>query len=573
MVLSSEIIENRTAGMVTKNIVAIEPYANETMVIARDNINATINLDLDGMSKTLANSGYRFGGLFMLRNKKCKFNVKSKNIGYHDISVYDGNTDNLIYLYTKNCRGEPSSSCIYLGGNNSNNRFTIDAVDVEHQVIYSNASSLYIDRLTCVNVQKVIDIRPNSRCYAKNVRAYGVTGAMALVTGGVGWMGDELNYGELWLDDSSIWGCSPTTYGLVNHGKFHYKNLLLHSDYPINNQSGHPDWITGVNLITKPTSEPMPTPPDLPELTEKRRMGVWLPITSVETMYGHSYTSDPALFAKDYFYTKPYFAAIMISVDQTSRLYWANYGWSQWLKKLCDIGDTDGFVVILDIGWTVDLEADWTYISNALDIIGVHPSLIVGMDCEHMKFSIAYPRNHSNLVATISRYMSMVKGKGISWGAHYYPTAFSGLLSNAELASFGLWTTHTNYPFEGDVTELGAGTDPSIYLGMSAGIWNSAATAIWSRTTLQNVFNYWKALPSQVRQYGILCGYLDVDNTPTYLDADFRSLIEEIFNKGGYPDLVTMPEPITPTPSTFVKKVLMGTGFIIDLLLGIITLR
>ena len=98
---------------------------------------------------------------------------------------------------------------------------------------------------------------------------------------------------------------------------------------------------------------------------------------------------------------------------------------------------------------------------------------------------------------------------------------------------------HTNYPFEGEPESyLSDHKTDGIYNGQTVGIWNAADQANWNLNTTGKVFQRWSQLSDSVRKYGILCGYLDLDGSFTYLDSNWRNMIYNL--QRNYPNLTTM---------------------------------
>lgn len=289
----------------------------------------------------------------------------------------------------------------------------------------------------------------------------------------------------------------------------------------------------------------------------KRRIGFWIPIQHIGTVWGQGVT--PRVFADAYFHSKPYPAVVYVSFDSMNPAVWNGFYWTQWVRDLAVIGDVEGFQICVafaiynppGLPRTVFDEALWIQMGQALDLLAGHQSIAyVGIQGEYMSHGFpAGTLTHDNIISVFSRYKGMVESRGMKFGCHYYPSPFAAYLSASEMAQFGPWAAHTNYPFEGEpASYLSKGTDPSTYVGMTAGIWNSAATASWNLQALQTVFNYWKNITTAVRQYGLLIGYLDSDGSFTYMDDGWKQLIYDVFNRGNYPDLITMEDHVPPTP-------------------------
>ena len=290
-------------------------------------------------------------------------------------------------------------------------------------------------------------------------------------------------------------------------------------------------------LIVALITNAIPPIGEVNAVTITRRVGLWIPFNALHEIYRDP---TPRSFADQYFHKAPYFGVAYFLFDNILPVWYANYANIRWLASLAKIGDIEGLQICIMFAINYALESEWVYLSLALSLLAGHSSIAyIGIQGEYFgkKTPIEY-KTHDAVIAAFRRFKSLVESKGFKFGMHYRPSGFfSRLLTQNELAQFGLWLYCTNYPYWDPINTLSIGK-VGFHGGIECGIWNKPEDYRWSDSVVKGCFDAWAKLPDSVRQYNILCSYKKSDGSFTYLNSAWLNSIYRY--QKAMPNLKTM---------------------------------
>lgn len=240
----SIVYENLAGADITKAVTVVPPSTPPTgdvnVIFLRNNVDSIFNLDVDGVRAI-----GRYIGVFMAGNKRCRVNVKSKNIYLHDVVVHDFNEDNYLYLDSENCYGWNTANPIYLSGDNGIIHISGHVRPFTHgQGIYSNAvGPVYVDDFLVEDATVALDVRAGCHMIANNVKllkthwVQGEGGSRAFGAF-INMTGDPNLPARLDISNSQFYGVQGDGVHIHN-GTLKYTKLTIQArDVPI--QTNHP---------------------------------------------------------------------------------------------------------------------------------------------------------------------------------------------------------------------------------------------------------------------------------------------------------------------------------------------